>query len=82
MRVRFEIGLKQTKTPALLLCGNSCLSVAFRCPTQVEATNANVEGALAEISKYYNTVSSDRWLMMKIFGILLAFFIFFIVVIA
>eukprot|EP00041_Stephanoeca_diplocostata_P018703 m.394810 g.394810 ORF g.394810 m.394810 type:complete len:310 (+) comp21093_c0_seq1:189-1118(+) len=53
-----------------------------RIDHEVEATNANVEGALAEISKYYNTVSSDRWLMMKIFGVLLAFFIFFIVVVA
>lgn len=53
-----------------------------RIDREIENTHANVEGALTELGKYYNSVSSNRWLMLKIFGVLLAFFIFFIVVVA
>lgn len=56
---------------------------------QVERIDEGVEDALGnvqqghnELVKYFNSVSSNRTLMMKIFGVLLAFFIFFIVVLA
>ena len=29
----------------------------------------NVSGAQRELLKYYNTVASNRWLMLKIFGV-------------
>lgn len=34
---------------------------------------ANVSGAQRELLKYYASVSSNRWLMLKIFGVLIIF---------
>ncbi|ADV24543.1 syntaxin 5 [Cryptococcus gattii Ru294] len=41
---------------------------------------ANVSGAQRELLKYYASVSSNRWLMLKIFGVLIIFFLVFILV--
>ena len=35
----------------------------------------NVGGAQRELLKYYASVSSNRWLMLKIFGVLIVFFL-------
>ena len=35
----------------------------------------NVGGAQSELLKYYASVSSNRWLMLKIFGVLIVFFL-------
>ncbi|KAK0553512.1 Integral membrane protein SED5 [Tilletia horrida] len=40
----------------------------------------NVGGAQRELLKYYASVSSNRWLMLKIFGVLIVFFLVFILV--
>ncbi|KAJ9476573.1 Integral membrane protein SED5 [Pseudozyma hubeiensis] len=40
----------------------------------------NVGGAQRELLKYYASVSSNRWLMLKIFGVLIVFFLLFILV--
>ncbi|KAL7414225.1 t-SNARE [Mrakia frigida] len=40
----------------------------------------NVSGAQRELLKYYASVSSNRWLMVKIFGVLIIFFLMFILV--
>ncbi|KDN41977.1 t-SNARE [Tilletiaria anomala UBC 951] len=40
----------------------------------------NVSGAQRELLKYYNSVSSNRWLMLKVFGVLIIFFLIFILV--
>ncbi|EPQ29017.1 uncharacterized protein PFL1_03307 [Pseudozyma flocculosa PF-1] len=40
----------------------------------------NVGGAQRELLKYYQSVSSNRWLMLKIFGVLIVFFLLFILV--
>eukprot|EP00038_Savillea_parva_P018346 m.23165 g.23165 ORF g.23165 m.23165 type:complete len:102 (-) comp4060_c0_seq1:59-364(-) len=42
----------------------------------------HVEGAHKELTKYFNSISSNRNLMLKILGTLLAFLVFFLVVIA
>lgn len=34
---------------------------------------SNVSGAQRELLKYYASVSSNRWLMVKIFGVLIIF---------
>ena len=39
----------------------------------------NVEAAHTELSKYLQSVTSNRWLMLKIFGVLIFFFIIFVV---
>lgn len=34
---------------------------------------SNVSGAQRELLKYYASISSNRWLMLKVFGILIVF---------
>ena len=50
-----------------------------RIDANVEDTQLNVEGAHTEILKYFQSVSSNRWLMIKIFLVLVVFFIVFVV---
>uniref|UniRef100_A0A8C9S5R3 Syntaxin-5 n=1 Tax=Scleropages formosus TaxID=113540 RepID=A0A8C9S5R3_SCLFO len=50
-----------------------------RIDANVEDTQLNVEAAHTEIVKYFQSVSSNRWLMIKIFLILIVFFIVFVV---
>lgn len=53
-----------------------------RIDANVEETQLNVEAAHTEILKYFKSVSSNRWLMIKIFGVLIIFFIIFVVFMA
>ncbi|XP_023263141.1 syntaxin-5 isoform X1 [Seriola lalandi dorsalis] len=50
-----------------------------RIDANVEDTQLNVEAAHTEILKYFQSVSSNRWLMIKIFLVLVIFFIVFVV---
>ncbi|KAK1903578.1 Syntaxin-5, partial [Dissostichus eleginoides] len=50
-----------------------------RIDANVEDTQLNVDGAHTEILKYFQSVSSNRWLMIKIFLVLVVFFIIFVV---
>ncbi|CAF88033.1 unnamed protein product, partial [Tetraodon nigroviridis] len=50
-----------------------------RIDANVEDTQLNVEAAHMEILKYFQSVSSNRWLMIKIFLVLVVFFIIFVV---
>ena len=49
-----------------------------RIDANVEDTSMNVEAAHSEILKYFQSVSSNRWLMVKVFGVLITFFIVFV----
>ncbi|GAA5856645.1 hypothetical protein JCM8547_005908 [Rhodosporidiobolus lusitaniae] len=51
-----------------------------RIDADTEDIAANVTGAQSELLKYYASVSSNRWLMMKVFGVLLIFFLLFVLV--
>ena len=42
----------------------------------------NIEAAHGELLKYFKGVTSNRWLMIKIFGVVIVFFIIFIVFLA
>jgi len=53
-----------------------------RIDANVEDTEVNVEAAHTEIVKYFRSVTSNRWLMIKIFAVLICFFIIFIVFMA
>eukprot|EP00794_Sanderia_malayensis_P020583 gene20583-22609_t len=53
-----------------------------RIDTNIEDTEANVELAHAEILKYFQSITSNRWLILKVFFVLIIFFIFFVVFIA
>lgn len=39
----------------------------------MELMSSNVSGAQRELLKYYASVTSNRWLMLKIFGVLIIF---------
>lgn len=53
--------------------------MAVRIDENIEETLQNVEGAQAHLLKYLNTISSNRWLIMKIFAVLMVFLVFFVV---
>ncbi|KAK4288930.1 hypothetical protein Pmani_038072 [Petrolisthes manimaculis] len=48
----------------------------------VEDAELNVEGAHSELLKYFKSVSSNRMLMVKVFGIMIVFFVIFVVFMA
>lgn len=53
-----------------------------RIDSNIEDTEMNVEAAHTEILKYFQSVTNNRWLMIKIFAVLIFFFIFFVVFLA
>lgn len=44
-----------------------------RIDADVNDISSNVSGAQRELLKYYANISSNRWLMLKIFGVLIIF---------
>lgn len=56
--------------------------IVERIDTNVQDAELNIEAAHGEILKYFQSVSKNRWLMIKIFGVLIFFFIFFVVFLA
>ncbi|XP_017464577.1 PREDICTED: syntaxin-5 isoform X2 [Rhagoletis zephyria] len=50
-----------------------------RIDTNIQDAELNIEAAHSEILKYFQSVSKNRWLMIKIFAVLIFFFIFFVV---
>jgi len=56
--------------------------IVGRIDTNVEDASQNIEAAHSEILKYFQSVTSNRWLMIKIFGVLMFFFIVFVVFMA
>jgi len=53
-----------------------------RIDSNVADAELNIEAAHTQILKYFQSVSSNRWLMIKIFAVLIFFFIFFVVFMA
>lgn len=53
-----------------------------RIDENVEETLGNVDNAKAQLMRYLNTISSNRWLMVKVFLVLMAFLAIFIVFVA
>ncbi|KAH8402964.1 hypothetical protein KR222_001530 [Zaprionus bogoriensis] len=56
--------------------------IVERIDTNVADAELNIEAAHGEILKYFQSVSKNRWLMIKIFGVLIFFFLFFVVFMA
>ncbi|VIO99567.1 Syntaxin F55A11.2, putative [Brugia malayi] len=50
-----------------------------RIDSNVEETSLNVEAAHTELVKYFHSISQNRWLIIKVFGVLFFFFVIFIV---
>ncbi|MEW5306780.1 MAG: hypothetical protein WDW36_009218 [Sanguina aurantia] len=53
--------------------------LAIRIDENVEDTLGNVTSAQAQLVKYLSTISSNRWLILKVFGVLFAFLVMFMV---
>lgn len=53
-----------------------------RIDENIDETLGNVDNAKQQLMKYLNNISSNRWLMMKVFMILMVFLVLFIVFIA
>lgn len=53
-----------------------------RIDSNVQDAEMNIDAAHGEILKYFQTVTKNRWLMIKIFGVLIFFFIFFVIFMA
>ena len=56
--------------------------LAVRIDENVDEAVANVDNAQTHLLKYLNRISSNRWLIMKIFGVLISFLVFFVVFVA
>src|ERR1700761_9355299 len=44
-----------------------------RIDVQTYDTAQNISGAQRELLKYYSSISNNRWLMLKLFGVLIIF---------
>lgn len=53
-----------------------------RIDANIQEAEMNVEAGHREIMKYFQSVTGNRALMFKVFGVLIFFFIFFVVVMA
>ncbi|ORX41851.1 t-SNARE [Piromyces finnis] len=49
-----------------------------RIDDNIADVEMNVEGAQTQLMKYYNNISSNRWLLLKALGIILIFFLIFV----
>jgi syntaxin 5 len=56
--------------------------VSDRIDENMDDTLNNVEGAQGQLLKYLSSISSNRWLMMKIFFVLMVFLMIFIFFVA
>jgi len=59
---------------------NEQSEVIQRIDTNVEDIDLNISGAQRELLKYFNGINQNRWLYLKIFGVLIIFFILWILV--
>ena len=53
--------------------------ITYRIDANVAEVDLNVQAAHTELLKYFQSVTSNRWLMVKIFLVLIVFFIIFVV---
>ncbi|KAJ6923331.1 syntaxin-32-like [Populus alba x Populus x berolinensis] len=56
--------------------------LAIRIDENMDESLSNVEGAQGQLVRYLNSISSNRWLMMKIFLVLIVFLMFFVFFVA
>jgi len=51
-----------------------------RIDADTEDVVDNIEGAQRELLKYWNRVSGNRWLVAKMFGVLMIFFLLWVLI--
>ena len=59
----------------------TCIFI-YRIDANVSETEINVESAHTELLKYFKGVTSNRWLMIKIFLVVMVFFVIFVIFLA
>lgn len=52
--------------------------IVERIDSNVEDTSMNVEAAHTELLKYFQSISGNRWLIIKVFVVLIAFIFLFV----
>ncbi|KAI9292612.1 t-SNARE [Neoconidiobolus thromboides FSU 785] len=52
--------------------------VVQRIDANVESMELNVTGAQQELLRYYTSISSNRWLIIKVFGLIVMFMVLFV----
>lgn len=57
-------------------------ALARRIDENMDETLSNVEGAQGQLVRYLNSISSNRWLMIKIFFVLIVFLMIFLFFVA
>jgi len=71
-----ELGQMMTRLSTMISEQGETISLL---DTNVTDIQLNVEAAHSELLKYFQNISSNRWLMFKVFGVLILFFVFFVV---
>ena len=56
--------------------------MVVRIDTNMDTTLANVDAANSALTEYFNNISNNRWLILKIFAVLIAFLVFFMIFVA
>ena len=56
--------------------------MAVRIDENMDETFTQVEAGQAQLLKYLNTMSGNRWLMLKVFGLVMALLVFFLLFVA
>ncbi len=56
--------------------------MAVRIDENMDETFTQVEAGQAQLLKYLNTMSGNRWLMLKVFGLVMAMLVFFLMFVA
>ncbi|XP_022710082.1 syntaxin-5-like [Varroa jacobsoni] len=54
--------------------------IMVRVDSNIENASLSVEAAHSELLKYFQSMTGNRWLMIKVFGVLIVFFILFVVI--
>ena len=80
--VRFVKGGITSRYNIVSLTLSLFFSLCLRIDSNVTETQLNVEAGYGELLKYFKGVTSNRWLMVKIFAVVIIFFIIFIVFLA
>ncbi len=56
--------------------------MAIRIDENMDETIGNVDNAQVQLMKYLETITSNRWLILKIFGVLMVFMTIFVLFVA
>lgn len=82
LKTRSNLIFKFTLLQSHSLSFSLSFLIFYRIDANVDDAEINVEAAHHELLKYFKSVSSNRMLMIKVFGIMIVFFVIFVVFMA